>query len=100
VESREELVTSNYIAVEMAALVQHRLGVAALRALLEDLFGIVRIEWVTVEDHGRAVAALLAASRRKLSLVDCTSFEVMRRLGLRETFALDRHFREAGFDVL
>ncbi|MEI6809693.1 MAG: hypothetical protein WCN95_13310, partial [bacterium] len=31
--------------------------------------------------------------------VDCVSFEVMRRLGLRNVFAFDNHFAEQGFLV-
>lgn len=99
-ESKRELVTSNYVTVEMTALVQHRLGMSALRTVIGDVFGLVRIEWVSRDDHERAIAALLAASRRKLSLVDCVSFELMRRTGIYEAFALDRHFRDAGFDLV
>jgi predicted nucleic acid-binding protein len=42
----------------------------------------------------------LTSARRRLSLVDCTSFEVMRRLGITSAFAIDRHFVEQGFEVL
>jgi predicted nucleic acid-binding protein len=43
---------------------------------------------------------LLAANRRSLSLVDCTSFEVMRQAGLDTVFTFDLHFREMGFKVI
>jgi predicted nucleic acid-binding protein len=32
--------------------------------------------------------------------VDCSSFEVMRRGGIRRVLTLDRHFREQGFESL
>jgi predicted nucleic acid-binding protein len=38
-----------------------------------------------------------SARRRDLSLVDCVSFEVMRRNGITRAFAVDRHFQELGF---
>ena len=38
--------------------------------------------------------------RRQLSLVDCASFDIMRRLGLRDVFAFDPHFAEQGFRCL
>ncbi len=43
------------------------------------------------------MSALLAASRRKVSLVDCLSFEVMRRYGIRSAFAFNSHFSEQDF---
>ena len=51
---------------------------------------------VSAEDRTAAIGALLAAGRR-LSLVDCVSFTVMRRLGIREYLGLDPHFEEQGF---
>lgn len=97
---RDNLVTSNYVVVEMAALLQHRVGLAAARALFDDVLPALATEWVTPDDHARGVAALLAAGRRKLSLVDCTSFTIMRRLGVQRVFAYDRHFSEQGFETL
>lgn len=58
----------------------------------------MRTVWITEEDHRGGVQALLAAGRRELSLVDCTSFLVMRRLGLRAAFAFDADFEDQGFE--
>ena len=52
------------------------------------------------EVHAVAVSALLAADRRRLSLVDCCSFQIMRRLGIRQALAYDQHFAEHGFEVI
>lgn len=41
-----------------------------------------------------------AASAGGPSIVDCISFEVMRRIGATEAFTNDRHFAAAGFTVL
>jgi predicted nucleic acid-binding protein len=43
---------------------------------------------------------LLTADRRQLSLVDCSSFETMRRLGIKKVFSFDEHFREQDFEVI
>jgi predicted nucleic acid-binding protein len=56
-----------------------------------------RIIWIDAATHEIAVNTLLAAGRRGLSLVDCISFVVMRRLGLKEVLALDRDFARQGF---
>jgi predicted nucleic acid-binding protein len=47
-----------------------------------------------------ATSRFLTAHRRGLSLVDCTTFEVMRNLGLTRAFTLDPHFAEQGFEVI
>ncbi len=93
-----ELVTSSYVLVEAFALVQARLGLEAARALAEDVVPALRVEWVDADLHAEAVAALLAAGRRRLTLVDCASFAVMTALGLRIAFAYDTHYRERGFE--
>lgn len=77
-----------------------RLGLDAVRGLSDDLLPAVRTVWTTEEDHRGAVQALLAAGRRELSLVDCTSFLVMRRLGLKSAFTFDDDFVDQGFEVL
>lgn len=91
------LLCTNYVLVETFALVQHRLGVQAARALQEDILPVIEVAWVDETTHQAAVSALLTAGRRDLSLVDCVSFEVMRRLGLETAFTFDRHFAEQGF---
>ena len=93
-------VTSNYVLVETFALVQARLGMAAVRALHDAVLPVLRVHWTTREDHEAAIQALLIADRRRLSLVDCTSFQIMRRLGVSRAYAFDRHFAEQGFEVL
>jgi uncharacterized protein len=86
--------------VEAFALVQHRLGLEAVRTLQEDLLPLVRVHWVSEADHRAGVTALLTANRRQLSLVDCVSFLVMRQLTLKTAFAFDRDFNEQGFETV
>jgi len=91
---------SNYILVESMALIQRRLGMLAVRRFQEDILPLCQVHWMSPELHAAAISALLTADRRHLSLVDCTSFEVMRHLGLRVVFAFDQHFSEQGFVCL
>lgn len=100
VTSGERLLTSNYVLVECFALVQRRLGMEAVRVLQEDILPVLAVHWIDTDDHAAATEALLTAGRRRLSLVDCTSFRVMRRLRIARAFTLDRHFREQGFLVV
>lgn len=94
------MITSNYILVEAFALLQNRLGNAAVRVFQEDIIPLFDVRWIDEAVHHAAVSALLMAGRRKLSLVDCSSFEVMRQTGIRTAFSLDRHFVEQGFQVI
>jgi uncharacterized protein len=94
------LLSSNYILVESFALVQARLGMDAVGSLVDDLLPVLTIEWVKPQDHEAAVSMLRTANRRRLSLVDCSSFQIMRRLALNEAFTFDPHFGEQGFRVL
>jgi predicted nucleic acid-binding protein len=94
------LVTSNYVLVETTALVQSRLGFNAVTALQTDILPVLHVEWVDVTLHQAAAAILVTIRQRELSLVDCTSFELMRRLGLHTIFGFDRHFAAQGFTCL
>lgn len=94
---RALLVTTNYVLLETAALVQHRLGVAALRTLHETITPLLEIEWIDQGRHKAAMQMTLAGRRRKLSVVDCSSFIVMREIGIQEAFAFDKHFSGQGF---
>lgn len=99
-DRRDLLLTSNYIVTEAVSLAQNRLGMAAVRAIAEDHLDAMTVVWVTPEDHARGLESLLSAGRRRLSLVDCVTFAVMRRLRVVKAFAYDRHFDEQGFERL
>jgi predicted nucleic acid-binding protein len=99
-EQGSDLVTSNYVVVETIAVLQHRVGVAAVRTFVRGVVPALSVAWVAPEDHEAATTALLANGRRGVSLVDRCCFQVMRRLGLERVFAFDRHFANAGFKVL
>jgi uncharacterized protein len=64
------LVTSNYVLVESFALLQHRLGIAAVRGFHEDIVPMLHIEYVAPEVHRSGISGLLSAAKRNLSLVD------------------------------
>jgi predicted nucleic acid-binding protein len=89
--------TNNYVLVETAALLQHRLGMAAVRVFQEDIVPLLQVDWISEERHRGGMEAVLAAGRKKLSLVDCVSFQTMRENGVRSAFCFDAHFREQGF---
>ncbi len=94
------LFTSNYVLVETFALLQRRLGLEAVHGFADAFVPLLQPVWVDEELHAAAVASLFTAARRRLSLVDCASFELMRRLGLTDVLALDTDFSRQGFNLL
>ena len=94
------LFTSNYVLLETTALLQYRFGMEAVRLFQNDILPVVEAVWVDETIHAQALSALLVANRRRLSLVDCSSFELMHRFGLESAFTFDPHFREQGFRIV
>jgi predicted nucleic acid-binding protein len=99
-ENGFDLKTSNYVVVETLALLQNRLGFEAADIWSRDVLGIVETIWIGEALHKLAYEIWLSLGRRKLSLVDCASFVVMRHDALGKVFGFDKHFTEHGFEVL
>lgn len=96
------LVSSNFVFDETISLCLYRLGHKAARTagsvLMDpDIVDLVRI---TAEDEQAAWALFCNRSDHRFSFTDCTSFVVMRRLGLPNALALDDDFRAEGFEVV
>ena len=88
------IVTSNYVVVESVSLLHHRGGIGQVRRFHDDLLGVTAVEWIDSATHAAAFAELLGGSRRGPSLVDLTSFQLMKQRGLRQALAFDRNFAE------
>lgn len=100
IRSDAPLHTSSHVLLELVSLLERRLGVSAVEVLTTHVLPWVHVVWIDEKLHVQGTAALLAAQRRDVSLTDCTSFAVMRSLGLRKVFTLDQHFFEQGFTAL
>lgn len=93
------LVSSNYVVVETAALVERRIGRRAVRGLCQAVLPLIDLAWVARHQHDRALDAHLTASRRS-SFVDQVSFVVMRDAGIETAFAFDEDFAAEAFTVV
>jgi predicted nucleic acid-binding protein len=96
-KEKRTLVTTNYVVHESWAVIQARLGWAALDAWRDRLVRLCQVVWVTQELHDIGEARCRQARQRGLSLTDCVSIEVMRRRGIEEAIAFDEHFEREGF---
>ncbi|RJP50033.1 MAG: PIN domain-containing protein [Anaerolineaceae bacterium] len=99
-ERNYRLAANNYVVVETFALIQSRLGIEIARQFNTNVMPNLQIAWIDEEQHRAIVERLFSANRRQLSLVDCSSFETMRQLGIEQVFTFDEHFREQGFTVI
>ena len=96
---RASLVTSSYVLVETYALLRGRIGIGAVRIFREALVPLVEMLWVDEVAHERALDELLLRNTRKLSLVDATSFVLMRANRVERAFTFDGHFQEEGYTL-
>lgn len=92
-KSGEILVTSDHILVEAWTLLHHKLDRRAAERFWEGLrSGIAIIETVTLADLEIAWEIGVSWRDQDFSIVDRTSFAVMRRLGIDRVASLDAHF--------
>ncbi|MBC8497340.1 MAG: PIN domain-containing protein [Chloroflexi bacterium] len=100
IEKNETIQCNNYILLEAISLIQRRHGMNILRTFQMDMMPLLTVEWLGKTEHNEAMNTLLLANRRRLSLVDFTSFETMLRQGIQKAFTFDSHFAEQGFEVI
>lgn len=96
------LVTTNYIVAELVALLstgrfsvdRQQLLVCVNAIKADPATEILHVDEVT---DAEAWKLLEARADKEWSLVDASSFVVMRRFGMTEALTTDRHFEQAGF---
>lgn len=94
------MLTSSYVLLETVALLQNRLGLAAVTKWKTEFQGILEIVWIDRQLHEEAVIALIAANKPAISLTDWASFLIMRERGIETAFSFDRHFAQQGFQLV
>jgi predicted nucleic acid-binding protein len=96
------LVLTDYIIDEACTLAKARAkGEGALRLLeIVDRSDAFRLLWIGEGRFAAAKTFFRKHADHDYSFTDCTSFVVMRELGLTEALTTDRHFVEAGFRAL
>lgn len=95
------LVIPDVVVSECSALLDRRLNFRATNNFVNDV-----LPWIEQHstDEMRMLQALSAyragTGRRRPSLADCVSFQLMRDLGIHQAFAFDQHFVDAGFTLV
>lgn len=98
---RRHLITTNYVLTELVVLLSSRYHlprqqvISAINAIKAD--SSVEIVYVERAVDDEAWALLESRLDKEWSLVDASSFVVMRRYGMMEALTTDHHFSQAGF---
>ena len=100
INNNANLITSNYVLVETIALLQNRLNLAASRDFIEQIIPLYSTVWINEQIHTNGIKRFINEKKKKLSFVDCTSFEIMEMYDIKKAFTFDKHFKERGFEVL
>jgi len=95
------LVTSDYVLDESITLIRlaHSHSKASEFARTTINSKLVRILYVGEEVYLESLDLFERSMDKTWSFTDCTSFVLMRKAGISQTFAFDPHFSQAGFRV-
>lgn len=95
------LITTNYTFSETITLIMSRLGHKEAATFGSKLMKSpsILLHRATEEDEKAAWEYFVKHSDKKYSYIDCLSFVVMKKLGVRVALSLDRHFRQSGIQV-
>lgn len=95
------LVTTNYILLELVALMTSPLRIPRPQQLktIEAIHAASWVELVHIDPtlHDEAWRLLTKRPDKDWSLVDCSSMVVMARRGIDQAFTSDHHFEQAGY---
>lgn len=95
-------ITTDYILDETLTLLRSRRGLTPATTFIDKVnkSKSIRVFWVNDDLFEKALSVFQKSERKSWSFTDCTSFALMRELGVLETFSFDNHFREAGLKTL
>ena len=96
-----ELITTNLIIIETLGWIRYKCGKKiAVEAGNSLLFSHdIQIERVTLTNEQKAWALFQELQGRGISMIDCTSFILMKRLKIKDAFTFDSDFKKQGFTV-
>jgi predicted nucleic acid-binding protein len=96
------LVSSDYVMDETLTLLRVRLRLGAARQWWDQVAASARLrwEWIDGERAEKARSWFFQWSDKNFSFTDCTSFVIMKELRLRQALTTDKHFEQAGFQIL
>ncbi len=98
----EDSVTSSLVVNETVTLLQNRRMFSRALDFLHRIRNHPDVRVIHVDPVLQAEAWALYGKwgASGATVVDCSSFAIMRSMGIRKAFTFDEHFRAAGFEIL
>lgn len=98
-----KFITSNFILDEIFTFLRTRknkeVAINFIEFLAENI-DIIKIIRITVSDEKKAFAYFKKLDGKGVSFTDCTSFALMKRVGIKTAFTFDQDFSKAGFKII
>jgi len=93
------LLTSDYILDEVITLLRTRKGAEPSFKFANKVLRSISVSviWIDGLIFDAALKLLKERPDKKWSFTDCTSFVIMSQLNVKEAFAFDQNFEQAGF---
>ncbi len=103
IDKRTKLITSNYVLDELYTLLLMNVGIRRavdykrkIDILIRE--NVLEVVWVNRNIAERAWMTFEHFNTDKQwSFTDCTSYVIMKAIGVQEVFAFDHHFEQMGF---
>lgn len=99
--AKEIFITTDYIFDEFITLVRmkisHDIAVEIGEKIRE---GLIKLVDISPQDREAAWGYFKKHQDKTYSFTDCTSFCIMKRLGIQQAFTFDKHFVQAGFTTV
>jgi len=96
------LLTTDFVLDETLTLLRMRLGLDSAERWWDQIESSPRLvwEWIDPERSEKARRWFFRWRDKTFSFTDCTSFVVMKELRLRYVLTSDKHFAQAGFELM
>ncbi|MDD5617207.1 MAG: type II toxin-antitoxin system VapC family toxin [Candidatus Methanoperedens sp.] len=97
-----KIITSDYIIDETLTRIRYSVGHKEAVEWGKDILASKVIEKIDIEREifGSAWQLFKTYDDKKLSFTDCTSFALMKKIGIEKVFSFDEDFKRTGFVLL
>jgi len=95
-------ITTDFVLSEALTFLRRKVGHQSALKFYETIKSATDliIVYTSQKDFEQALEIFKQYQDKTFSFTDCTSFAIMRNLKITQAFTFDRHFSQAGFEIL